>query len=105
VGHVVERANIFFFEAFTQIFGGYKAGFAVGQVTSGLFSEFHEGGVGQSDDVGLAIHEKLRVDGIRVAGGDAIPHVREAALMSLTRQFGSHFEGADELAHGAGIRE
>jgi hypothetical protein len=105
VRNVVERADIFFFEAFAQIFRGYEAGFAVGQVASGFFAEFYEGGVGQSNDVSLAIDKEFRVDGVRVAGGDAVPHVREAALVGLPRQFGNHFEGADELTHGAGIRQ
>ncbi len=59
----------------------------------------------QPDNVCGAIHKKLRVDGVRVARGNAIPHMREAALIGLPGQFGSDFEGADELAHGAGIRE
>jgi hypothetical protein len=105
VRHVIEWAHVFFFEALAQVFGGYKTGFAIGQVAPGFVAEFHEGGVGQSDDVGLAIDKKLRVDRIRVARGDAIPHVRKAALKSLACQFGSHFEGADELAHGASVRQ
>jgi hypothetical protein len=56
-------------------------------------------------DVGLAINEKLRINGIRMARGDAIPHMREAALKRMPGQLGSHFEGADKLAHGAGICE
>jgi hypothetical protein len=61
--------------------------------------------VGQSDDECLAIDKEFSVDRVRVARGDAIPHVREAALKGLPGQFRSHFESADELAHGARIRQ
>src|SRR6266481_10129489 len=37
--------------------------------------------------------------------GNAVPHVRKTALKGLPAQFGSHFEGADELAHRAGVRK
>jgi hypothetical protein len=55
--------------------------------------------------MGLAIDKKLRVNGVRMPRRNAIPHVREAALIRLPGQLGSYFEGADELAHRAGIRE
>src|SRR6266403_120859 len=103
--HVVERAQIILFETLAQIFRGDKAGFAVGQVALALFTELHESSVRQPADVRGAVHEKLGVDGVRVPGGDPVPHVREAALVCLASQLRSHFEGADELAHGAGIRE
>src|SRR6266478_883454 len=103
--HVVERAQIILFETLAQIFRGDKAGFAVGQVALALFTELHESGMCQSDDVRGAVHEKLGVDGVRVPRGDPVPHVREAALISLAAQLRGHFKGSDELAHGAGIRE
>src|SRR6266403_3098437 len=103
--HVVERAQIIFFEALAQIFRGDKAGFAIGQVALALFTELHESGMRQPDNVRGAVHEKFGVDGVRVPGGDAVPHVREAALVRLIGELRSHFERADELAHGAGIRE
>ncbi len=54
-------------------------------------------------DVWLAIDKEFRVDGVRVPCGDAVPHMREAALIGLAAQFRSHFKRADELAHRAGI--
>jgi hypothetical protein len=53
--------------------------------------------------MGLAIDKKLRVNRVRVSRRNSIPHVREAALIRLPSQLGSHFKGADELAHRAGI--
>jgi hypothetical protein len=53
----------------------------------------------------FAIDKKLRVNRVRMPRGNAVPHVRETALKGLPAQFGSHFEGADELAHRAGVRK
>src|SRR6266478_2930983 len=100
---VVERAHIFFLEPLAQVLRGDKARFPVGQVAPGLLAEFHKRGVRQADDMGLAIDKKLGVNGVRMPRGNAVPHVRKAALIRLRGQFGSHFEGADELAHRAGI--
>src|SRR5260370_1968321 len=55
--------------------------------------------------MGLAIDKQLRVNRVRVARRNAVPHVREAALIRLPTQFRSDFERANELAHGAGIRK
>ena len=55
--------------------------------------------------MGLAIDKKLRVNRVCMPGGDAVPHMREAALIRFPAQFGSDFEGADKLAHRAGIRK
>jgi len=49
----------------------------------------------------FAVYEEFCVDGVGVTRGDAVPHVREAALIVLASQLGGHFKRADELAHGA----
>ena len=102
-GDVVERSLVFFLEAFAQIFGGDEAGFAVGQIPAGALAKFHESGVRQPEDNGPAIDEKFRVDGIGVARGDAVPHVRKAAVVDDVSEFGWDVERADECAHRADI--
>src|SRR5260370_35467136 len=99
------RRLSFVLGGFAERFRGGEAWFAVGQVAAGFVTEFAERGVRQANNVGGTIHKKLGIDGVRVACGNAVPHMREAALIGLPGQFGSDFEGADELAHGAGIGE
>src|SRR5882672_10572684 len=105
VRHVVERAFVFFFEAFAQKFRGDETSFAVGEVTAALFTEFDESGIREADNAADSIHVELGVDGVAVAGGDGVPDVGEAAVINVAAQFRSHFKRADELVHGAGIRE
>jgi hypothetical protein len=52
----------------------------------------------------FAVDKEFCVDGVRVPRGNAVPHMREAALVGLPAQFGGYFERADELAHRPGIR-
>jgi hypothetical protein len=105
MGDVIERANVVFFEAFTEKFRGDVAGFAVGEVAIALGAERDESGVQQADDMGFAVDEKFGVDGISVAGGDAVPHVGKAAGVFVAGEAGFHFKFADELAHGSGVGE
>ena len=100
---VVEGALVFFLEALAQVFGGDEAGFAVGQVASGAFAEFHEGGVRKAHDEALAIDQEFRVDGVGMARSDAVPIVGEAAVVDLSAQFRGYVKCADKLAHGAGV--
>src|SRR5437899_11080887 len=100
---VIERASIFFFEAFAQIFRGDKTCFAVGQVTPRLLAQFHERSMREPHHVRLAINKEFRVDGVRVPRGDAVPQMRKPALIGLPAQLRSHLKRADELAHRAGI--
>src|SRR5260370_12733482 len=102
-GHIVKLALVFFFQALTQKFRGDKARFAVGQVAAGALAEFHKRRVRQSQNDGVIVHEKLRVDGVRVARGDAIPHVRKPAVKYSTGQLGCHLKSANNGAHGAGV--
>src|SRR6266404_7132588 len=101
--HVVEWPLVFFFQPLAQKIRGDEAGFAVGQVAAKAFAEFHEGLVRQPQDQRLAIDKKFRVDGVRVARGNAVPHVRKPALKYGAGQLGSHLKGAHKGAHGAAI--
>src|ERR1035438_2495900 len=103
VEDVVERAYVLFFEAFAQVFGRHEAALAVGQVAASAISEGDERGVRESDDVGFAIDVKFCVDGVGVTRGDTVPHMGEAALISLPGKLGSYVEGSDERAHRPGI--
>src|SRR3977135_847840 len=105
VRHVVERADILYLKPLAQILRGNEARFAVGQVAPCLFPKLHKRGMRQPDNMGFAIDKKLAVNRVCMSRCDAIPHMREAALIRLPSQFGSHFKGADELAHRTGIRE
>src|SRR5579863_8264952 len=80
VGHVVKRTNVLFLDTFAQIFRGNIAGFAIGQIASTLIAESDKRSVAQSHDARLAIYRELRVDGVRMARGNAVPHVGEKAL-------------------------
>jgi hypothetical protein len=51
----------------------------------------------------LAVHKEFRVNRIRVARRDAVPHVRKPALVRFASQLGSHLERAHESAHRAAI--
>lgn len=81
---VVEFSFVLFLEVFAQIFGSDKAGFAVGQLASSFFAKRDEGGVRKANDecVALVIQKKFCVDGVGVARGDAIPHVRKPAVVN-----------------------
>src|SRR5438477_13026190 len=76
---IVKRAQVVFFQALAQIFRSDETCFAVRQVTLSLRPEFDEGVVRQSDHMSLAIDKEFRVNGVGMAGRDAVPHVREAA--------------------------
>src|SRR5438105_4997525 len=96
---IVHFTFVFLFQAFFQIFGGDEAGFAVRQIACGALAEFYETGMVQTDNEGLAIDKKLGVNRVAMASGDAVPHVRETALIKLAGQLGDHFECAYKLAH------
>jgi hypothetical protein len=68
-----------------------------------VLAKFHEGRVGQAKDDGFAVDKKFRVDGVRVARGNPVPHVRKPALKYGTGQLGSHFKIAHKRAHFAAI--
>ena len=103
MGNVVQGTLVLFFEAFAEIFGGDEAGFAISEVASVLFAKLHEGGVREANDAAVVVGGKFRVDGVAVAGGDAVPDVRELAVIDLAGKFGDHIKGADELIHSADI--
>lgn len=86
---VVEFTLVFFFQAFAEKFGGDKAGFAVGEVAAGLFAKFRERSMREANDarVAFVVKEKFSVDGVCVAGGDAVPHVGETAMIDTAAQF------------------
>src|SRR5260370_995305 len=77
---VVERPLVPFFQPLAQIFRGDKAGFAGGQIAAGALTKVHEGRVRQAQNERFAVDKKFRVDGVRLARGNAIPHVRNATL-------------------------
>src|ERR1700741_2046901 len=104
VGHIVERALVFFFQALAEIFGGFETCFAVGEVAPGLFAKLDEGGVGQANDAADAIDFEFGIDGIAVAGGGGVPDMRKAAIVEVAAKFGSDFKGANELVHGTVVR-
>ncbi len=103
-GHVIQLSFVFFFQPFFQIICGDETGFPVTQIARSFLAEFHEAGVVQPDDQSFTIHKKFRVDGIAMTRGNAIPHVRKAALINFAGKLRSYFECAYKLAHGPGVR-
>src|SRR3984893_4743724 len=103
--NAVERAPVFFLEPLAQVLGGDEARLAVGQVAPGALPELHERRVGQAQNDGRAIYKELRVDGVAVPRGNAVPHVREPALMRLAGKFRGHFKSTHKRAHRARIGE
>ena len=99
VEDVVEFALVFFLEAFAQEFRGDEAGFAIGQVATSFVAKRGECGVSEADDESAIFDEEFCVDSVGMARGDAVPHVRKAALIDFAGQLGNHFERANELAH------
>src|SRR6266849_8023931 len=83
VRHIVERALVFFFQAFAKIFRGDKTCFAVGQVSAGLFAKFNKGGMREANDAACSIHFELSVDSVAVARRYGAPDVRKAAIVDV----------------------
>src|ERR1700683_1691180 len=103
VEHIVKRANVFFLQAFTQVFGGNEAAVAVGEVTSGAIAKRDERGVRESHHVRFAVDVEFCVDGVGVARRDAVPHVRKTAVVDLAGEFRGYVEDSDERAHGPAV--
>src|SRR5262249_31024536 len=82
-----------------------EAGLAVGKVAPGLATKFRERSVRQPDNMRHSINKELCIDGVRMAGGNSVPHMREATPVGSAAQVGIYFKCADELAHRAGIGE
>jgi len=97
------RPHVFFFEPLAQILRGYKARFAVRQVAPCFLAELHKRGVCQPTTCAAPSTKNFVSIVSACRRRNPVPHVREAALIRLPSQFGSHFECADELAHRAGI--
>jgi len=55
--------------------------------------------------VGFAVDKNLVSIVSAWPRGNAVPHVREAALIEVAAQTRFHFKGTDELAHGTDIGE
>ena len=95
VRDIVEFAFVFFLEAFAKKFGGDETGFAVGQVAAGLIAKRGECGVREADDERAVFYEKFCVDGVGMARGNAVPHVREAAAIVVAGEFRLDVKDAD----------
>src|ERR1700731_2221609 len=61
--------------------------------------------MGQAEHDSLAVDIELGVDGVAVARGDAVPHVREAALVGLAGELRGHVKNPDKRAHLADVGE
>lgn len=85
VEDIVEFAFVFLFEAFAQKFRRDEAGFAISEFAAGFFAKSDKRGVCEADDASVAviIEKEFSVNGVGVACGDAVPHVREAAVIDL----------------------
>src|SRR6202167_4660394 len=103
-GHVVEGVLVFLFQALAEIFGADVTGFAIAEVASGAALKFDKTGMSQTEHDVAAIHEEFAIHRIGVAGGDAIPTVREAAAIDVVGYFGGDVAGADENTHRADVR-
>src|ERR1700681_676351 len=89
MGYVVYRAHIFLFQALSQVVCGDKAGLAIRQIASATFAKFHKRGMRQTDHDDVAVDKKFGIDGVAVAGGDAVPQVRKTAFIVVPGQLGS----------------
>src|ERR1700683_1126055 len=103
-GYVVEGVLVFLFQALAEIFGTDVTGFAIAEVASGAALKFDKTGMSQAEHDVAAVHEEFAIHGVGVAGGDAIPTVREAAAIDVVGYFGGNVEGADEITHRADVR-
>src|SRR5215472_16418464 len=95
---------ILLLEPLPQIFRSNVTCFAISQVAAGPVAKSHETQVRQPQDRALAIDEEFAIHGVAVPRGNAVPAMRELALVAVISHFRGHVESVDELAHRACIR-
>src|SRR5438445_4721942 len=97
--NIIKRPLVFLSEPFSKVFRGHEARLAIGKVAPRARPEFHKSCVRQTHNRGAAVHQEFAIHGIAMAGGNAVPKMREAHLIPLPRQRRGHVKRADEIAH------